>query len=311
MDHDERYVRMEEFIDVCQALWRSVDEDAMLWDRETGHVADPTKIRPINHNGKYFRVAGPLNSVPSPQGAPVILQAGGSPRGIAASARFADVIFAAAHGLPYMAKHRSELNAALTLEGRDPSNVGIFWDIQLVVAETPEDARARKNQLFGLLPMEAVGAHVSANSGMDFSTLPPKFILGELHDRIVAANASPKGLVGGLIAEHGPDFEMTRDDFFEHCWRTASGYDHTVAGSYTEVADALEEMFEASGERGGFMVAHPQVTPRDLVDVVGLLIPELRRRGRFRTEYEGDTLRENLGIGPFERHARVSPSFVG
>ncbi len=111
MDHDERYVRMEEFIDVCRALWRSVDEDAMLWDRESGHVADPTKIRPINHRGKYFNVAGPMNSVPSPQGAPVILQAGGSGRGIAASARFADVIFAGAHGIGAMAKHRTALDA--------------------------------------------------------------------------------------------------------------------------------------------------------------------------------------------------------
>ncbi|MBV9593999.1 MAG: NtaA/DmoA family FMN-dependent monooxygenase [Actinobacteria bacterium] len=311
MDHDERYVRMEEFMDVCQALWRSVDEDAMLWDRATGHVADPGKIRAIDHHGKYFDVAGPLNSVPSPQGAPVILQAGGSPRGIAASARFADVIFAGAHDKASMSKHRSALDAALVLAGRDPSDVGIFWDIQLVVAETPEDAIARKNQLFGLLPIEAVGAHVSANAGMDFSTLPPKFVLGELHERIMASNASPKGIVGALIDEHGADYEMSRDDFFEYAWRQASGYDHTVAGSYTEVADELEAMFEASGERGGFMVAHPQATPRDLVDVVGLLIPELRRRGRFRTEYEGSTLRDTLGIGPFDRTPRATPSLVG
>ncbi len=311
MDHDERYVRMEEFIDVCQALWRSVDEDAMLWDRETGHVADPTKIRPINHRGKYFNVAGPMNSVPSPQGAPVILQAGGSGRGIAASAKFADVIFAGSHGISTMARHRTALDAALALQGRDASKVGIFWDIQVIVAQTHEDAMYRKNQLYGLLPMEAVGAHVSANTGMDFSTLPTKFILGELHDRIVAMNASPKGLVGGLIEEHGVDYEMTRDDFFEHAWRIASGYDHTIAGSYTEVADELEEIFEGTGERGGFMIAHPQVTPGDLVDVVGLLIPELQRRGRFRTEYEGDTLRDTLGLDPFDRTPQASPTFVG
>jgi alkanesulfonate monooxygenase SsuD/methylene tetrahydromethanopterin reductase-like flavin-dependent oxidoreductase (luciferase family) len=181
----------------------------------------------------------------------------------------------------------------------------------VIVAQTHEDAMYRKNQLYGLLPMEAVGAHVSANTGMDFSTLPSKFILGELHDRIVAMNASPKGLVGGLIEKHGVDFEMSRDDFFEHAWRIASGYDHTIAGSYTEVADELEEIFEGTGERGGFMIAHPQVTPGDLVDVVGLLIPELQRRGRFRTEYEGDTLRDTLGLAPFDRTPQASPSFVG
>jgi FMN-dependent oxidoreductase (nitrilotriacetate monooxygenase family) len=306
MDHDERYVRMEEFVDVCQALWRSVEPDAMVWDRETGHVGDPAKIHAIDHRGKYFTVAGPLNSLPSPQGAPVLLQAGGSPRGIAASARFADVIFAAMQGKSHIAKHRSALDAALLAHGRDPAGVGIFWDLQLIVAESTADARARKQQLFGLLPMEAVGAHVSANTGVDFSTLPATFVLGELQARIVAGNASPMGLVAQLIQEHGEDYEIARDDFFEHCWRSVTGFEHTIAGSYTEVADELEEMFELGGERGGFMVAQPQVTPRDLVDVVGLLIPELRRRGRFRSSYDGDTLRDTLGLGPFERPARTA-----
>ena len=299
MDHDERYVRMEEFVDVCQRLWRSSAPDAFVWDANTGQVADPSKVRPINHRGKYFSVAGPLNSVPSPQGAPVLIQAGGSARGIAASARFADVIFAAGHSLERVAVHRKALDEALLAQGRDPSQVGILWDIQVVVGETGDDARARKNALFGLLPREAVGASLSANSGYDFSALPSRFVLGDLHEQIIRKNASPVGFIGSLVGTHGVDYEMSRDELFEIGWRQVSGFDHTIAGSYAEVADELEEIFEASGSRGGFMIAHPQVTPRDLVEVVGLLIPELRRRGRFRESYEGSTLRETLGVGPF------------
>jgi FMN-dependent oxidoreductase (nitrilotriacetate monooxygenase family) len=308
MDHDERYVRMEEFVEVCQALWRSVAPDAFVWDLETGQVADPAKVTAINHRGKYFTVAGPLNSVPSPQVAPVLIQAGGSARGIAASARFADVIFAAGHSLPRVRAHRERLDVQLRQQGRDEAGVGILWDIQVVVGETPEEGRARKAALFGLLPREAVGASLSANSGYDFSTLPEKFLLGDVHERIIARNASPMGFVGGLVAEHGADYEMSRDEFFEIGWKQVSGYDHTIAGSYVEVADELEEIFEASGERGGFMIAHPQVTPRDLVDVVGLLIPELRRRGRFRKEYEGSTLRDVLGLPPFASTVPAPPA---
>jgi alkanesulfonate monooxygenase SsuD/methylene tetrahydromethanopterin reductase-like flavin-dependent oxidoreductase (luciferase family) len=95
MEHNSRYERMEEFVDVCKALWASVEPEAFVWDRETGMVCDPSKVKPIHHVGQFFRVRGPLNTVPSPQGRPVLIQAGGSPRGIAASAHFADHVFAA------------------------------------------------------------------------------------------------------------------------------------------------------------------------------------------------------------------------
>ena len=102
-----------------------------------------------------------------------------------------------------------------------------------------------------------------------------------------------------LVNEHGADTELSREEFFDSLWKVATGYEHTVAGSAAEVADYLEESYEATGSRGGFMVAHPQVTPRDLIDVVGLLVPELQRRGRFRTGYDGTTLRDTLGVPAF------------
>lgn len=295
MEHNSRYERMEEFVHVCKSLWASVEPDAFVWDRETGVVIpDPSKVNAINHAGNFFKVKGPLSCVPSPQGRPVLIQAGGSPRGIRASAQFADHVFAACKPRKANIKHREELDSQLTAAGRDPSKVGILWDVVLVVGETSEEAKRRKEYLLTAIPFEAAGAFISHQSGYDFSKLPARFKLKELNAEIAASNASPVGFVHQLGLELGEDTEMTRDEFFEHGLKAATGYNHTIAGSAEEVADFLEDEFDATGSRGGFMIAHPQASPRDLLNVVDFLVPELQRRGRFRREYEGATLTENL-----------------
>ena len=243
---------------------------------------------------RLLQVKGPLSCVPSPQGRPVLIQAGGSPRGIKASAQFADCIFAALKPRKMNIKHREELDAQLKAAGRDPSKVGILWDLILVVGETSEEAKRRKEQLLTSIPFEAAGAFISHQSGYDFSKLPARFKLKDLNAEIAATNASPVGFVHQLALHLGEDAELTREEFFEHAMKAATGYNHTVAGSAAEVADFLEEEFEATGSRGGFMIAHPQASPRDLLNVVDFLISELQRRGRFRTEYTGTTLMENL-----------------
>ena len=293
MEHDHRYERMEEFIDVCKALWRSVSPEAFIWDRETGIVADSSKVHAIDHHGNFFNVAGPLACVPSPQIEPVIVQAGASPRGIRASAHVADHIFAASPGLAKQVKHRTELDAALVAEGRDPAVVGIIWDVVLVVGETEDDAKRRKDQLLQAVPREAVGAFMSHNLGYDLSKLPARFTLEEINAEIIKTNASPVRLMN--ITHHlDPKAEMTRDEFYDMLSTHTASYDDAIAGSATQIADHLEEVFEATGERGGFMIAHPPGTPRDLLNVVDFLVPELQRRGRYRREYTGKTLRENL-----------------
>lgn len=295
MEHNSRYDRMEEFIDVCKALWESVAPDAFIWDHDTGIVADPAKVHPIDHVGKFFKVRGPLNVVPSPQHRPVLIQAGSSPRGIKASAHFADHVFASSQALNLRLRHRRELDAALIAEGRDPAGVGILWGISLVVAESEQEALARKERILDMVPRgEAVGAYLSHNAGYDFSQLPARFTLQQLNEQIAASNASPVGFVHQLANEIGATTEITRAEFFEHGLKSATSYDRTVAGTAAQIADHLEEVFEATGSRGGFMFAHPQATPRDLLSVVDFLVPELRRRGRFRRDYEGGTLRENL-----------------
>ncbi len=295
MEHNSRYDRMEEFVNICKALWASVEPDAFVWDRETGVVIpDPNKVRAINHSGTFFKVKGPLSCVPSPQGRPVLIQAGGSPRGIKASAQFADCIFAAFKPRQMNIKHRAELDAELKAAGRDPSKVGILWDLILIVGETSEEAKRRKEKLLTAIPLEAAGAFISHQSGYDFSKLPARFKLKDLNAEIAATNASPVGFVHQLGLHLGQDIELTREEFFEHGMKAATGYNHTIAGSAEEIADFLEEEFEATGSRGGFMIAHPQASPRDLLNVVDFLVPELQRRGRFRTEYTGKTLMENL-----------------
>ncbi len=297
MEHGARYDRMEEFIDICKRLWASVPPDAFVWDRESGiAIEDPTRIKPINHVGKYFKVKGPLASVPSPQGRPVLIQAGGSPRGIKASANFADYVFGQHSPGNRMAQHRAALDAQLTAQGRDPAKVGILWGMILLVSDNEQEAIRRKEMLRTVMPFEAAAAFVSDRAGYDFSQLPARFKLRELNEEIAAKQASPVGVVGKLADEFGGETEMTREEFFDHATKWASGYDHAIAGTAAQVADILEETFEATGSRGGFMIGHPPAMPRDLLNVVDFLIPELQRRGRFRTKYESTLLKENLAI---------------
>ena len=295
-DHDLRYERMEEFIGVCKALWDSVAPDAIVRDRESGRFADPAKVHPIDHSGKFFTVKGPLASVPSPQAHPVIVQAGNSPRGIAASASFADLIFGFGADLAGQQRHRTLLDEALDKEGRDPARVGILWATQVIVGRTPQEARARRDAVLEFWSEEAVGTYLSHNAGYDFSTLPASFRLGELRDEIVAAHASPAGLVGALVAASGPQTTMTRAEFFEHGWAAATGLDHTVVGDAGSVADTLEENFAATGSRGGYMFATPLAMPSGFAEISELLVPELRRRGALAPRYPGRTLRENLAV---------------
>ena len=282
MDHGGRYDLMEEFVDVCRKLWDATEADAVIWDRATGRVAEPSKVHAMSHRGTYFKVEGPLNTPPSPQGRPVLVQAGGSPRGIKASARVADVVFGPDMALAAQVKHRAALDEALAAEGRDPARVGILWQTPIVVAETEREAVARRESLLTAIPPEAVGAFLSYNTGYDLSTLPQRFRLSELQADIVAKNGSPMGILFDLAHRLGADAEMTRDEFFEYGAHFATAYDKTIAGTGKQM------------ERGGFMLGHTVALRHDLAGIGDLLVPELQRRGRFRTEYSGRTLRDTL-----------------
>jgi len=294
VNHDERYDRMEEFIDVCRALWNSVEPEAMLWDEETGQVGDPTKVHDVEHRGRFFKISGPLNTPPSPQGKPVLLQAGSSPRGIRASAYVADMVFGPDMPIELQIAQRKALDEALIGLGQEPRSKGIVWQQPCVVAETEAEAVARRELLLQAIPAEGVGVYLSHNSGYDFSQLPKRFKIGDLHREIIASQASPGGYLRELIAKYGADTEITRDEFFDYGRFFATSYTRTIAGTAAQVADILEEKYEATGSHGGFMLGHVVSMPYDLETIADLLVPELQRRGRFRREYKGTTLRENL-----------------
>jgi FMN-dependent oxidoreductase (nitrilotriacetate monooxygenase family) len=294
MEHTTRYERMEEFVEVCHKLWDATAPDAMIWDRVTGRVADPAKIRDVKHVGRFFKVEGPLNAPPSPQGRPVIVQAGGSPRGVQASARVADQVFGNDVPLALQVKQRAALDEALVAAGRDPQTVGVLWQTPLAIRETKREAEAWRDQLLDTLPPEAVAAHMSYSVGYDFSTLPQSFTLRELQAAIVATNASPMGYVDKLSTKLGADATITREEFFEHGRLAVTQYDNMVAGTPVQIADHLEEAFAATGSRGGFMIGQTIGVLSDLAAVVDLLVPELQRRGCFRKEYQGRTLRDHL-----------------
>jgi FMN-dependent oxidoreductase (nitrilotriacetate monooxygenase family) len=298
MDHDERYDRMAEFMAVCQALWASVPADAIVADRATGRFADPALIRPIDHVGRYFRVKGPLASMPSPQGAPVLVQAGNSSKGIATSASFVDLVFGFGGGVAGQVRHREALDAALVAAGRGSAvpSVGILWATQAIVGRSAREAASRRDEVAAFWDPEAVGAFLSHNVGFDFSTLPERFTLAELVSSVLAVNGAQGGFVGALVAELGPTASLTRDELFEHGWRHATGLDHTLCGTAASVADELEANFEAIGGRGGYMFASPLAAPSGFGDLAELLVPELRRRGALAPRYPGSTLRENLGV---------------
>jgi len=148
------------------------------------------------------------------------------------------------------------------------------------------------------VPLEAAGVWFSHNSGYDMSQLLPRFSLRELQElqgRLVAANASPVGFVGLLLKKYGENAEITREDFFTHGLRAATGYSLTIAGTVAQVADQIEEVFEATESRGGFMISVSQGSPGAIMlNIIDYLVPELQRRGRYRSAYTGRTLRENL-----------------
>lgn len=216
VDHEERYDRMEEFIDVCRELWNSVEPDAMIWDDASGEVGDPAKVHDVDHRGRFFKITGPLNTPPSPQGRPVLLQAGNSPRGVRASAYVADMVFGADMPLELQVRQRKMLDDALIAMGRDPQSLGISWQQPCVVAETEREALARREMLLNAIPEEGVGVYLSHNAGYDFSTLPERFTLGELHREIIASQASPGGFVRELVTQLGAETEITRKEFLDY-----------------------------------------------------------------------------------------------
>jgi len=285
LEHDRRYERAEEFVDVCFGLWDSFDDDAFVLEQDTGRYLHPERYRLLNHRGPHFAVKGPLN-VPRPmQGRPVIVQAGQSGPGMNLAARVAEVVFTNQPLLEEAKAFYRDLKARAVTFGRSPDDIKVLPGIHIYVGETREIARRKLDELQEFVSTEFAIKALSALLGEDMSAYPSEGPVPELKPSKMFNN--PEHLARQARAEN-----MNLRQFALHVANTKAH--NIVIGTPTEVCDVLEKWFKEEACDGFSLM--PGMVPGGLDDFVDLVTPELQRRGLFRREYEGKTLRENLGL---------------
>jgi FMN-dependent oxidoreductase (nitrilotriacetate monooxygenase family) len=288
--HVDRYERAMEFLDVTIKLWDSWEEDAIIGDSKAGRFADPSKVHEVNYVGKHFNVKGPLNLPRSPQGRPVIVQAGGSEGGKALGSRFADAIFCTQTTLEDGKDFYREMKERARRWGRDPNELKIMPGLSTVIGSTEAEAQARCDALDAYQGPEGELSQVANRIGIPVSQLDPD---AELPWHLLGDLTPPeKGSHGFFEAQ----LKLARRENLtvrQLARRIRSGH-RLVVGSPEQVADTLEEWFLA-GAADGFNLM-PDAFPSGAEIFVDQVVPILRRRGVFRTEYSGTTLREHLGL---------------
>lgn len=285
MEHGERYVRAREFYDVVTGLWDSFADDAFVRDVESGIYFDPGKMHVLSHKGKYLSVRGPLNIARPLQGWPVIVQAGASEAGKQLAAETAEVVFAAGSSLASAQRFYADLKSRMEKIGRDPDHLKILPGALVVVGKSIEEARERRARLDSLVHYANAIASLSIALGHDASGFDPD---GPLPD-VPETNASKSG------RERVIDLAKRENLTVRQLAQRIGGYGgHAFVGTPVMIADQMEEWLVSRGS-DGFNVMFPYL-PEGLDDFVDRVVPELQRRGLFRREYEGKTLRENLGL---------------
>ncbi|MGE3247917.1 MAG: LLM class flavin-dependent oxidoreductase [Beijerinckiaceae bacterium] len=290
----ERYERAMEFAKVVLGLWNTWDDDAFVEDREAGLYFDPERMRFLNHKGKYYSVRGPLTVRRSPQGHPVLVQAGQSEAGKELAAETAEVIFTVQQELAVAKAFRTDVRERAKARGRDPDSIKIMPGIVPVVAESASEAQAKFDGLQNLIH-PVLGVKVLSDLvGLDLRQYP---LDGPMPD------APPNGMQEGrqrVVLDMAKHEGLTIRQVYQ---RVAGARGHRIViGSAKDIADQFET-WHGEGAADGFNVM-PPTFPDGLRDFVDLVIPELQRRGLFRTQYEGKTLRENLGL-PFPHSRRA------
>jgi len=300
-DHAARYRRATEFLAVVLGLWNTWDDDAFLRDKESGRFFAPDKLHVLNHVGEFYRVRGPLTVPRSPQGHPVVVQAGSSEAGKELAARTAEVVFTAQLRLSDAQEFYRDVKGRMARYGRHPDTLKIMPGIFPVVGATQAEAEAKYQALQNLIhPAVGLAMLSGMAGGLDLSGFP---LDGPVPQDVpvTEANKSRQRLLLDLAARE----DLTIRQLY---LRIAGARGHwTVVGTPTSIADEMEAWFRGGGA-DGFNVM-PPVLPTGLEDFVNLVLPELRRRGLFRTEYEGRTLRENLGL-PFPAKISVPEAQV-
>jgi N-acetyl-S-(2-succino)cysteine monooxygenase len=300
-DHDLRYEIAGEFVDVVRKLWDSWDDGALVADRQRGLFVDPHKVRDINHKGRFFSVKGALNIERCPQGHPIIIQAGGSEPGQELSARVADIVFAPINGDIESAKAKYKaLKDRLPKYGRERKDLAILPGIMTMVADSADQAREELAQLQQWLKASdaTVRSVLTKRLGRDVSGFDLDTPIPDLPETNLGQSFA-RTLLDRARREH-----MTFRDLYNIA-AAARGH-WAVCGTATQIADILEEWFVAEAA-DGFMIL-PAYFPHCLDIFVDRVVPELQRRGLFRHDYSGTTLRDHLGLSrPSSEAARPVP----
>jgi FMN-dependent oxidoreductase (nitrilotriacetate monooxygenase family) len=293
--HAERYARAREFVHVVQALWDSWEDDAFIRDRGRGLFFDPDRQHKVDHHGRFFTVDGALNIERTPQGQPVIIQAGASETGKDFAAETAEVVFASSNELARGQAFYADLKGRMTKYGRSPDQLKILTGLPVIVADTDDQARQRYEELQGLIHPDVGRLRLGMDLEVDLSDLP----LDEpVPESIIPKTSNLHQMYFNRIAEMIRTEKLTLRQLYMRYERG----NKTLCGSVATVADYMEEWL-TGGAADGFMLNFPTL-PDGLEVFVAKVVPELQRRGLFRTEYTGTTLREHLGlVRPANRHS--------
>ena len=285
MDHAERYARAREFHDVVTGLWDSFAEDAFIRDKESGIFWDPSRMYKLDHEGKYLSIAGPLNIARPVQGWPVIVQAGASDSGRQLAAEVAEMIFAAGGPVADARAYYADIKSRAAKAGRDPSLIKILPGALVTVAETDDAAREKRALLDSLVHPDSGMAALSIALGTDARA----FDLDAPLPDIPETNQSQSGRQ--RVLERARRENLT----VRQLAMALGGYGGlSFTGSAKTIADEMQHWLE-SDACDGFNIMFPTI-PGGVEDFVRWVVPELQRRGIFRKEYAGTTLREHLGL---------------
>ncbi|MGE3148361.1 MAG: LLM class flavin-dependent oxidoreductase [Pseudorhodoplanes sp.] len=295
--HEQRYEMAAEFVEVVQGLWDSWESGARVADTETGQYLDPRKIHALNHAGRYFSVRGPLNCSRSPQGQPVIVQAGSSTSGQKFAARFAEVMFTVQQDIEEAKAFYKTMKTQVVAAGRDASGCKILPGILPVVGRTESEAREKLNSLMRYVDSKNAMRAMTERFGFDMSQFP---LDGPVPD-LPIAESSIQSYSRVLLSMARRENYKLRDLY--NIIAVSRGY-IVACGTPDKIADMMERWVKEEAA-DGFIIT-PAYFPAYLDDFVEGVVPELRRRKLFRTEYEGATLRDQLGLSvPVNRFSRA------
>ncbi|MDB5413599.1 MAG: nitrilotriacetate monooxygenase [Rubritepida sp.] len=292
--HAERYARAREFVQLVLKLWNTWDDDAFIHDREAVRFYDPAKMHPIHHEGAHFKLDGGLNIGRTPQGQPVIIQAGASDAGKELAAETAEVVFGSATNLDKGKAYYADLKGRMANYGRSTDELKILAGISVTVGESEQEALDKYETLKALMHPAVARQRLGMDLEADLSDLPFDEPIPE--DRI-PKSANLHTAYFNEIVRMIREEKLTLRQIAQRYERGTSG----VRGTAKQIADKMEEWFHG-GAADGFMLVL-QLQPAGLEDVVRHVVPELQRRKLFRTEYTGTTLREHLGLSRPQRRA--------